>query len=145
MVEDMSVAEQTHEIINLEHALADAEMKLPKKFLVMSIVGNWAELCPNKKVKTGQTVVNMIVGGSSGVSTLVATEGYVFVQPELLTIYGPCDWLIDTGANVHVCADKYLFVSYHTINERTVSIGNSSTVDERIEWTVPGNEMQRKR
>ncbi|KAL0402308.1 UNVERIFIED_CONTAM: hypothetical protein Slati_4260700 [Sesamum latifolium] len=38
MVEDMSVAEQTHEIINLEHALADAEMKLPEKFLVMSIV-----------------------------------------------------------------------------------------------------------
>ncbi|KAL0286815.1 UNVERIFIED_CONTAM: hypothetical protein Sradi_7138900 [Sesamum radiatum] len=37
MVEDRSVAEQTHEIINLEHALADAEMKLPEKFLVMSI------------------------------------------------------------------------------------------------------------
>ncbi|KAK4400047.1 Retrovirus-related Pol polyprotein from transposon TNT 1-94 [Sesamum angolense] len=33
MVEDRSVAEQTHEIINLEHALADAEMKLPEKFL----------------------------------------------------------------------------------------------------------------
>ncbi|KAL0388067.1 UNVERIFIED_CONTAM: hypothetical protein Sradi_2688500 [Sesamum radiatum] len=38
MVEDRSVAEQTHEIINLEHALADAETKLPEKFLVMSIV-----------------------------------------------------------------------------------------------------------
>ncbi|KAL0411695.1 UNVERIFIED_CONTAM: hypothetical protein Slati_3759200 [Sesamum latifolium] len=38
MVEDRSVAEQTTEIINLEHALADAEMKLPEKFLVMSIV-----------------------------------------------------------------------------------------------------------
>ncbi|KAL0393028.1 UNVERIFIED_CONTAM: hypothetical protein Sradi_2525600 [Sesamum radiatum] len=38
MVEDKSVAQQTHEIINLEHALADAKMKLPEKFLVMSIV-----------------------------------------------------------------------------------------------------------
>ncbi|KAL0402307.1 UNVERIFIED_CONTAM: hypothetical protein Slati_4260600 [Sesamum latifolium] len=38
MVEDRSVAEQTHEIINLEHALANAEMKLPEKFLVMSIM-----------------------------------------------------------------------------------------------------------
>ncbi|KAL0304604.1 UNVERIFIED_CONTAM: hypothetical protein Scaly_3017500 [Sesamum calycinum] len=38
MVGDMSVAEQTHESINLEHALADAEIKLPEKFLVMSIV-----------------------------------------------------------------------------------------------------------
>ncbi|KAL0426995.1 UNVERIFIED_CONTAM: hypothetical protein Slati_2874300 [Sesamum latifolium] len=36
MVEDRPVAEQTHEIINLEHALADAEMKLPEKFLAIT-------------------------------------------------------------------------------------------------------------
>ncbi|KAL0392633.1 UNVERIFIED_CONTAM: Retrovirus-related Pol polyprotein from transposon TNT 1-94 [Sesamum radiatum] len=222
MVEDRSVAEQTHEIINLEHALADAEMKLPEKFLVMSIVdkfpkswenfgmtlkhqkgrlslddlmiaisieeehrnqthkmpvehqpranlivgkqrvnkinsnskainkgkttknkkpkankpcwncgqvGHWAKLCPNKKAKTGQAVVNMVVGGSSGASTSGATEGYVSIQPELLTIYEPCDWLIDTGANVHVCADKSLFVSYQAITGKTVSMGNSSTAE----------------
>ncbi|KAL0326149.1 UNVERIFIED_CONTAM: Retrovirus-related Pol polyprotein from transposon TNT 1-94 [Sesamum radiatum] len=174
MVEDRSVADQTHEIINLEHALADAEMKLPEKFLVMSIVdkfpkswenfgmtlkhqkgrlslddlmiaisieeehrnqthkipvGHWAKLCPNKKAKTGQAVVNMVVGGSSGASTLGATEGYVSIQPELLTIYEPCDWLIDTGANVHVCADKSLFVSYQAITGKTVSMGNSSTAE----------------
>ncbi|KAL0327045.1 UNVERIFIED_CONTAM: Retrovirus-related Pol polyprotein from transposon TNT 1-94 [Sesamum angustifolium] len=222
MVEDMSVVEQTHEIINLEHALADAEMKLPEKFLVMSIVdkfpkswenfgmtlkhqkgrlslddlmiaisieeehrnqthkmpvehqpranlivgkqrvnkinsnskainkgkttknkkpkankpcwncgqvGHWAKLCPNKKAKTGQAVVNMVVGGSSGASTSGVTEGYVSVQPELLTIYEPCDWLIDTGANVHVCADKSLFMSYQAITGKTVSMGNSSTAE----------------
>ncbi|KAL0403795.1 UNVERIFIED_CONTAM: hypothetical protein Sradi_2020300 [Sesamum radiatum] len=44
MVQDRSVAEQIHEIINLEHALADAEMKLPEKFLVMSIVDNYPNL-----------------------------------------------------------------------------------------------------
>ncbi|KAK4383360.1 hypothetical protein Sango_2783000 [Sesamum angolense] len=38
MVEDRSATEQTHEIINLQHALADAEMKRPEKFPVMSIV-----------------------------------------------------------------------------------------------------------
>ncbi|KAL0374258.1 UNVERIFIED_CONTAM: Retrovirus-related Pol polyprotein from transposon TNT 1-94 [Sesamum radiatum] len=128
MVEDMSVAEQTHEIINLKQTLADAEMKLPEKFLVISIVdkflkswknfgmtlkhqkgrlslndlmiaisieekhrnqthkmsvehhlranlivekqkvnkvGHWAKLCPNKKAKTGQAAVNMVVGGAS--------------------------------------------------------------------------------
>ncbi|KAL2252641.1 UNVERIFIED_CONTAM: Retrovirus-related Pol polyprotein from transposon TNT 1-94 [Sesamum indicum] len=222
MVEDRSMAEQTYEIINLEHALADAEMKLPEKFLVMSIVdkfpkswenfgmtlkhqkgrlslddlmiaisieeehrnqmhkmpvehqpranlivgkqkvnkintnskainkskisknkkpkankpcwncgqvGHWAKLCPNKKAKTGQAVVNMVVGGSSGASTSGATDGYVSVQPELLTIYEPYDWLIDTGANVHVCADKSLFVSYQAISGRTVSMGNSSTAE----------------
>ncbi|KAL0458800.1 UNVERIFIED_CONTAM: hypothetical protein Slati_0507200 [Sesamum latifolium] len=71
MVEDRSVAKQTHEIINLEHPLADAEMKLPKNFLV----GHWAKLCPNKKAKTGQAAVNIVVGGSSGASTSGATEG----------------------------------------------------------------------
>ncbi|KAL0419253.1 UNVERIFIED_CONTAM: hypothetical protein Sradi_1338800 [Sesamum radiatum] len=119
MVDDRSVAKQTHEIINLEYALADAEMKLPEKFLV----GHWAKLCPNKMAKTGQVVVNMVVGGSSGARTLEATEGYVSVQPELLTIYKPCDCLIDTGVNVHVCADKSLFVSYQAITGKTLSMG----------------------
>ena len=182
MGEDRSIAEQTHEIINLEHALANAEMKLPKKFLVMSIVdkfpkswenfgrklkhqkgrlslddlmiainiekehrnqthkmsveyqpranlivgkqkvnkinsnskainkskasknkkpkankpcwncgqvGHWAKLCPNKKAKTGQAVVNMVVGGSSGARTSGATGGCVSVQSKLLIIYEP--------------------------------------------------------
>ncbi|KAL0402677.1 UNVERIFIED_CONTAM: hypothetical protein Slati_4297600 [Sesamum latifolium] len=47
MVEDKSVAEQTHEIIILEHALANAEMKLPKKFLVMSIVDKFLKSWEN--------------------------------------------------------------------------------------------------
>ncbi|KAK4380780.1 Retrovirus-related Pol polyprotein from transposon TNT 1-94 [Sesamum angolense] len=93
-------------------------------------IGHWAKFCPNKKTKTGQVVVNMVVGGSSGASTSRATEGYVSVQPELLTIYEPCDWLIDTGANMHVCADKSLFVSYQAITGKTVSMGNSSSTAE---------------
>ncbi|KAL0339154.1 UNVERIFIED_CONTAM: hypothetical protein Sangu_1437500 [Sesamum angustifolium] len=47
MVEDRSVAEQTHDIINLEHALSDAEMKLPEKFLVMSIVDKFPKSWEN--------------------------------------------------------------------------------------------------
>ncbi|KAL0325237.1 UNVERIFIED_CONTAM: hypothetical protein Sradi_5093000 [Sesamum radiatum] len=43
MVEDKSVSEQTYEIINLKHALVDAEMKLPEKFLVMSIVDKFSK------------------------------------------------------------------------------------------------------
>ncbi|KAL0373209.1 UNVERIFIED_CONTAM: hypothetical protein Scaly_1002500 [Sesamum calycinum] len=35
-------------------------------------VGHWAKLCPNKKAKTGQAVVNMVVGDAS---TSGATEG----------------------------------------------------------------------
>ncbi|KAL2253111.1 UNVERIFIED_CONTAM: Retrovirus-related Pol polyprotein from transposon TNT 1-94 [Sesamum indicum] len=198
MIEDRSITEQTHEIINLEHALADVEMKLPEKFLVMSIVDkfpkswenfgmtlkhqkgtlslddlmiaisnekehrnqthkmpvehqpranlivgkqkvnkintnskaiNKSKTSKNKKpkankpfwncgqAKTGQAVVNIVVGGSSGASTSGTTDGYVSVQPELLTIYEPYDWWIDTGANVHA------------INGRRVSMGNSSTAE----------------
>ncbi|KAL0282932.1 UNVERIFIED_CONTAM: hypothetical protein Sangu_2921200 [Sesamum angustifolium] len=47
MVEDRSVAEQTHEIINLEHALADGEMKLPEKFFVMFIVDKFPKSWEN--------------------------------------------------------------------------------------------------
>ena len=43
MVEDRSIAEQTHEIINLQHALADAEMMLPEKFLVMSMMDKFPQ------------------------------------------------------------------------------------------------------
>ncbi|KAL0423568.1 UNVERIFIED_CONTAM: hypothetical protein Sradi_0891600 [Sesamum radiatum] len=38
MEEGKSAVEQTHEIINLGHALSDAEMKLLEKFLIMSLV-----------------------------------------------------------------------------------------------------------
>ncbi|KAL0393234.1 UNVERIFIED_CONTAM: Retrovirus-related Pol polyprotein from transposon TNT 1-94 [Sesamum radiatum] len=87
----------------------------------------------------------MVVRGSSGASTSGATEGYVSVQPELLTIYEPCDWLIDTGANVHICADKSLFVSYQAITEKTISMGNSSTAEvlgiENVDLKFPSGRM----
>ncbi|KAL0418922.1 UNVERIFIED_CONTAM: Retrovirus-related Pol polyprotein from transposon TNT 1-94 [Sesamum radiatum] len=37
-------------------------------------VGHWTMLCPNKKAKTGQVVVNIVVKGSSAASTSGATE-----------------------------------------------------------------------
>ncbi|KAL0393363.1 UNVERIFIED_CONTAM: hypothetical protein Sradi_2559100 [Sesamum radiatum] len=46
-VEDKSIVEQTHEIINLAHALPDAEMKLPEKFLAMSIVNKFSKSWKN--------------------------------------------------------------------------------------------------
>ncbi|KAK4389561.1 Retrovirus-related Pol polyprotein from transposon TNT 1-94 [Sesamum angolense] len=49
-------------------------------------VGHWAKLCPNKKAKTGQTVVNMVVGGSSGASTSGAMEGPSLERHTSLTL-----------------------------------------------------------
>ncbi|KAL0383066.1 UNVERIFIED_CONTAM: Retrovirus-related Pol polyprotein from transposon TNT 1-94 [Sesamum calycinum] len=37
--------------------------------------GHWVKLCPNKKVKTRQTIGNMVVGDTSHASTSGATEG----------------------------------------------------------------------
>ncbi|KAL0286464.1 UNVERIFIED_CONTAM: Retrovirus-related Pol polyprotein from transposon TNT 1-94 [Sesamum calycinum] len=54
MVEDRSVAKQTHEIINIEHALADAEMKLPEKFLGIT----------EKTVSVGNSSTAKVLGGS---------------------------------------------------------------------------------
>ncbi|KAL0347687.1 UNVERIFIED_CONTAM: Retrovirus-related Pol polyprotein from transposon TNT 1-94 [Sesamum calycinum] len=116
-------------VINKGKTTKNKKLKANKPCWNYGQVGHWAKLCPNKKAKTGQTVVNMVVGGFSGASTSGATEGYVSIQPELLTIYKPYDWLIDTGVNVHVCADKSLFVSYQAITGKTVSMGNSSTVE----------------
>ncbi|KAL0314863.1 UNVERIFIED_CONTAM: hypothetical protein Sangu_2330700 [Sesamum angustifolium] len=62
MVEDRSVAEQTHEIINLEHALADVENELPEKFLVMSIVDKFPKSWENCWHDT-QTSEREIVSG----------------------------------------------------------------------------------
>ncbi|KAL0406296.1 UNVERIFIED_CONTAM: hypothetical protein Slati_3943500 [Sesamum latifolium] len=71
----------------------------------------------------------MIVGGPSDTSTSVATGGYVSIQPELVTVSQLFDWLINTGANVHICADKSLFMSYQGVNGRTVTMGYSITVE----------------
>ncbi|KAL2253074.1 UNVERIFIED_CONTAM: Retrovirus-related Pol polyprotein from transposon TNT 1-94 [Sesamum indicum] len=112
--------------INKSKASKNKKPKADKPCWNCGQVGYWAKLYPNKKAKIGQAVVNMIVGGSSSTSTSGATGGYVSVQPELLTIYEPYDWLIDTRANVHVCADKSLFVSYQAISGRTISMGIGS-------------------
>ncbi|KAL0386525.1 UNVERIFIED_CONTAM: hypothetical protein Slati_4597200 [Sesamum latifolium] len=47
MIEGRSAAKQTHKIISLEHALTDAKMKLPEKFLFMSIVDKFLKSWKN--------------------------------------------------------------------------------------------------
>ncbi|KAL0463457.1 UNVERIFIED_CONTAM: hypothetical protein Slati_0233300 [Sesamum latifolium] len=130
IVEYRFTTEQTHEIINLEHDLAVAEKgRLSLDDLIMIAISieedyrnqthkmtvehqSRANIILGKqkviRPRLGKETVNMVMGSSSGASTSEAIEGYVSVQPELLTIYEPCDWLIDIGVNVYVCADKCL-------------------------------------
>nr|KYP41242.1 Retrovirus-related Pol polyprotein from transposon TNT 1-94 [Cajanus cajan] len=51
---------------------------------------------------------------------------YHVTSPKLNFIYNSNDWWIDSGANVHVCADKKLFSSYQECGTRIVSMGNGS-------------------
>jgi hypothetical protein len=62
---------------------------------------HWANKCPNKFKKPGQDskTTNMIVSNNeSGASGY----GNLFI---VFSISQSTDWWIDTGANIHVCAD----------------------------------------
>ena len=49
------------------------------------------------------------------------------IFPTILSVCHFPDWLIDTGANVHVCGDISMFSSYHTAGTSTVLMGNGSS------------------
>ncbi|KAL8149671.1 hypothetical protein AgCh_006619 [Apium graveolens] len=101
--------------------------------------GHWSKDCPVKKAKkagmvaqantvlglatTSGPVANMVV---SEVVSSDANDGYVNYNPELLSTYLSNEWLIDTGANVHICVDITLFVSYQQTHGVTVTMGNAS-------------------
>ena len=100
-------------------------------------VGHWSKDCPMKKAKKAGVVAqaNTVLGTTSGpvanmvVGEVVASEtndGYVAYNPELFSAYLSHEWLIDTGANVHICADITLFVSYQQCHGVTVRMGNAS-------------------
>ena len=101
-------------------------------------VGHWSKDCPAKKAKksaveaqantvletTGGPVANMVVGEAVASET---DNGYVTYNPKLLSTYLYHEWLIDTGANAHICAVITLFVSYQQTHGITVMIGNVSS------------------
>jgi hypothetical protein len=53
-------------------------------------------------------------GGTSGYGNLLHTILLVFNSP---------DWWVDTGANIHVCADIFLFSSYQVRWASTLLMG----------------------
>ena len=59
--------------------------------------------CPNGKGKDSANMVISEPGGTSGYGNLLPTVLSVFCSPE---------WWVDTGANIHICADTSLFSSY---------------------------------
>ena len=51
--------------------------------------------------------------------------GYGII-PTILSVCHSPDWLIDTGANVHVCVDASMFSSYQVTVTSPVWMGNWS-------------------
>lgn len=46
--------------------------------------------------------------------------------PTIILMCHSNDWWIDTGANIHVCADISLFSSYQLTQDSSVLMGNGS-------------------
>ena len=70
--------------------------------------GHFAKKCHNrkgKKIQQGQKSANVTIGDPSGGS------GYGNL-PSVFSVCQSNDWWIDTGANIHICADISMFSSY---------------------------------
>jgi hypothetical protein len=69
-------------------------------------IEHWASQCPDHKFKQDKKSVNMIISEAGG------TSGYSNLLPTVLSVCKSPEWLLDTGANVHVCVDISLCSSY---------------------------------
>ena len=97
--------------------------------------GHWANRCPQrkgKKCQAGQNSnsVSMVIG-----NTEEGTTGYGNILPTVLSVFQPTEWWVDTGANVHVCADISMFTSYQARGS-SVMMGNGLHATVRGVGTV---------
>ena len=52
---------------------------------------------------------------------------FVTLNSQLFAIYELNEWLVDTGANVHLCANRAHFVSYQVSGDHSMIMKNGST------------------
>mgnify|MGYP003703336597 CR=1 FL=1 len=74
---------------------------------------HWTKDCPDRKDKKSANMFFCEGGG---------TSGYGKSLPTVLCVCHSPDWWVDTGANIHVCADFSLFSSYQVGRVLTVVI-----------------------
>jgi hypothetical protein len=105
--------------------------------------GHFARDCADVKWKPNQKKSVNMVEAEGG------TKGYGNSLHTVLSVFNSPDWWIDTGANIHVCADKSLFSSYQvrraalllTGNVAHASVRGAGTVDPKL---TSGKIMQLK-
>ena len=92
-------------------------------------LGHFSVDCPDRADKKGKNTKSVNVVTASN------TDGYGNLPFVLSVFQSPC-WWVDTGANVHVCADISLFTSYQVARDSSVLMGNGSHASVRGVGTV---------
>ena len=83
-------------------------------------LGHFSKECPDRADRRAKKAneskdVNMVTISNTG-------DGYGNL-PIVLSVFQSTSWWLDTGANVHVCADISMFSSYQTVQDFSVLMG----------------------
>jgi hypothetical protein len=82
--------------------------------------GHFTSKCENRTWKGNKKSTNMVIGETAG------TLRYGNILPTVLPVCHSLEWWIDTGANIHVCADISLFLSYQAGGAGSLLMENGS-------------------
>jgi len=63
---------------------------------------HWASQCPDRKFQQEKKSANVVTTDTSG-----GTSGYGNSLPFVLSVCNSPEWWMDSGANIHVCADFF--------------------------------------
>jgi hypothetical protein len=81
---------------------------------------HFAAKCPDRKDRRAPKTTNMVVSEGGG------TSGYGNFLPTVLSVCSSPEWWIDTSANIHVCADIFMFSSYQVGWTTSLLTGNGA-------------------
>jgi len=81
--------------------------------------GHYARECEEAKWKPNKKTANTVEANAG-------TMGYDNLLPTVLSVCHSPDWWVDTGANIHVCADVSLFSSYQVGRTFSLLMGNGA-------------------
>jgi hypothetical protein len=82
---------------------------------------HWARECPDRKFTQDKKSANVVT-----TKTGDGTSGYGYSLPFVLSVCNSPEWWMDSGANIHVCADASMFTSYQVGRSGTLLMGNGS-------------------
>jgi hypothetical protein len=82
---------------------------------------HWARECPDRKFTQDKKSANVVT-----TETEDGTSGYGNSLLFVLSVCNSPEWWMDSGANIHVCADASMFTSYQVGRSGALLMGNGS-------------------